>query len=255
MQFIKKIISFYLAFFMIFNGICAKADTGNIKEQKSNNTSQITQSKIIKGISAVGLVTAGLIGGAWCWKRFFAPLPVLIIGGDKNAREALINNLKSKNSMNNSQYGKDSLSFCISKKTALGGNGVIGIGKQRATFENWAINECDASDPGAEKLVKDSNLIIAILTDKESTIAINKLIVKPELSTHMVVSVIDENYAVGHGKTLADEFAKDPTGRFFSSSAVSDIPRNDDMENGLLLNLGFHWNRKDDTFVCFRWST
>ena len=125
------------------------------------------------------------------------------------------------------------------------------MGETRAKFKNWEISECDANDPRAEKMVEDARLIITILTNEESVKRINELIVKPERFNHMVISIIDENYPYS-STTLADWFTRHPEDRYFQ---IINISMNRDGKNSLLLNLGFYWNRKDNTFVCFRWST
>lgn len=257
----KKIVSFTLVIAMAFSGICVKAESSHKKMGLNQYGGISKKAKIIGGISAVGLAAAGMFGLVYCFQH--RSLPVLIIGGDKNARETLINKLKDPNPMNKNPKEKDSLASCISKKTARGANGVYGVGSTRARFENWKISECDANDACASKLAEDARLIIAILTDEESVKVIDDIIVKPKLSNHMVVSIVDENYPSvcyyderGEKRsynTLADEFSENPIFRY---SENIDIPsHNKDGKNGLLLNLGFYWNRNDDTFVCFRWST
>ncbi|MBQ6142992.1 MAG: hypothetical protein IJI84_00645 [Clostridia bacterium] len=260
MKLVKKTASFVLAMSMVFSGVYANAET--TQEKKQNPSEKISQNaKIIGGISAAGLAVAGLIGGGiWCFQS--QALPVLIIGGDKNIRKTLIDKLNDPKPMNNNPKEKNSLASYVAKKTAWGANGVEGVGEQRAKFKNWKIRECDENDPNAEKMVNDARLIITILTNEESVEKINKLIAKPKLSNHMVVSIIDENYPSVHSygengeeyffSTLADEFAKFPNYRNFENIL---IPTNRDGKNSLLLNLGFYWNRKDNTFVCFRWST
>ena len=241
---------------MVFSGIYVKAESPHKQISQNRYSSISKKAKIIGGISAAGLTIAGVFDLVYCFKHR-SSLPVLIIGGDKNSRKTLINKLKDSSPMNKNPREKYSLASCIAKKTAWGANGVDGVGETRARFENWKITECDANDPRASKMAEDNRLIIAILTDKESTKVIDDIIVKPKLSNHMVVSVIDENYPVnqrGH-RTLSEKFAANPDSRYFgpANNVIPFHSKND--KNSLLLNLGFYWNRIDDTFVCCRWSS
>lgn len=258
---IKKTASYILAISMVFSGVCVKAKPTQ-KDRQNQYGSISKKVKIAGGISAAGLAVVGLIGGSiYLFQN--RSLPVLIIGGDKNARETLINKLKDPNSMNKNPNEKDSLASCIATKTARGANGVEGVGETRAKFENWSISECDANDPRASEMAESARLIIAILTDEQSTKVIDDIIVKPKLSNHMVVSVVDENYPSldlydnnGDKKsynTLADRFFENPTDRRAECIAIPSHIEGD--KNSLLLNLGFYWNRNNNTFSCFRWST
>ena len=114
MKLVKKTASFVLAMSIAFSGICTKAET--TQEENKNTSEKISQNaKIIGGISAAGLAVAGLIGGGiWCFQN--RSLPVLIIGGDKNTRETLIEKLNDPKPMNNDPEENDSLASCIAKK-------------------------------------------------------------------------------------------------------------------------------------------
>lgn len=175
-----------------------------------------------------------------------------IIGGDKNIRKTLIDKLNDPRPMNNDPKETDSLASYITKRLQRYDEFYSDSEKRRMKFENWEIRECDENDPNAIELAKRSELIISIITNRESIITLDDFITNPQLPDHLsTVCIVDENFpdtywSNTHYKSLSDLLISNPdaTNNWLNFA----IPTRYCGYNYLYSTCSFYWNRNNNTF-------
>ena len=253
---------------------------------KGKNSSEISRkAKIIGGASAAVVAASALVAGVY-W-GCCSPLRVLIIGGDEATRNDLIETLRNNDSHPETLSGVNPTELMvreIARKKHRNGM-MIGV-HDVDNVRNWRIRSCDANDPNAGSLVKGAHVIIAILTDKESTDTIHQVLRgalvhrgangRLHFSNRVIFSVVDESFPIADTKlndvewvrgyfmyrddidfegatTLADIFARALLWRedcFIRSSlfgGYSYPARFNDLP-------GFYWNRSTNAFHGYGFS-
>ncbi len=263
----KKILSFMVSIFIIFSVGFTEAKP--IHTQGKNSSKISRKAKIIGGDSAAVVAASAL--GVGVYGGCCSPLHVLIIGGDEATRNDLIETLRNNDSHPETLSGVNPTELMVreaesySYQVSSFNDTRYRLGKVIRRFEEWRNFSCDANDPNAERLVKDAGLIICILTDKESSMQMNKIvehIVCYKMVPTMVLSVLGEKYPVS---SFDDEQYKpyldgcSTFAEFFDKNSGLEWGKMGDMLRWITMKLNcfctccfmesvFYWKHSDNTF-------
>lgn len=130
MKFIKKAISSCLAAAVTFGGVYAKPPM----DPKSEEISARSHSE------------------------FSGIIPVLIVGGTEESRNALIEDLKNGVTIDTGEH-RDIVEI-IEQIFRKSGNNPLGTGDKKYSFKNWRIRHCNFNDVNLPKLEEEARLII-----------------------------------------------------------------------------------------------
>lgn len=187
MSLTKRIISCALALSVALGGICATATEPRTEGQKSGNRPLTTREKqIIGGASTVGGV--GLLAILGFAVRQFGTnnhrtnkLSVLIIGQKRHecTMSALSGALKN-----------DNQKKVVINATYLSNINTHLLTKEEEENSNWNIKQCCIDDDNLERLVKQSKVVIAMVTNQDDITNINDKIKTIAAKDKVVITAI-----------------------------------------------------------------
>ena len=187
---------------------------------------------------------------------------VLVIGGTHQTRQTLIDDIRN----NKDKTGED-----ICRKLAKGGNITKGMDPDRAQFSNWSIKEVEANDPNLEESLKTAEMAIVIITNLEEATRINDAIRRAtikitrtpgsyskEESSCLVACVADE--AAPSVKEEVDQNRRLGIKQGLTGNQLENFARRwqlpmQALNNYLMVDLGYIWDRDNGKYYLNRYST
>ena len=210
--------------------------------------------------AAIGIPTVGalLLGtGNLISNHIHQNNTVLVIGGDEQSRDALVEDIKN----NKNEIGDD-----ISTMLTRGGNYTDGISAWRAKFSNWNIKKINANDENLEELLKSAMMAIVIVTDKKEAKEIDEKIDRITTTRTKTGATRSKCLVV----CVADEMSPDVKQEIdnerekcrpnFTGEDIEKYIRSWELpiqqgKKRLMVDVGYIWDRKNGEYFCNRYST